>query len=148
MTLDHPDLAEPVLSVLSGRLGSVPERPEVPPSLISRLDEIFEGLPSTYRQDAWVGERWRVGQATVAHVFGGEDQQFRIVFHAPDSEVMAFEHLSPSHFRAGWGRNVVGIIIDDDTDWEDLAEMLTDSYCLQAPAKLAAQLEVIPGGEA
>ena len=29
----------------------------------------------------------------------------------------------------------------DDTDWTELAELLTDSYCLQAPAKLAARVE-------
>ncbi|WP_202619075.1 MmcQ/YjbR family DNA-binding protein [Ornithinimicrobium cavernae] len=46
----------------------------------------------------------------------------------------------PPYFKAGWGQNVVGIVLDDDTDWEDLGEMLTDSYCLQAPATLAAQV--------
>ena len=122
----------------------VAERPEVPAALIHRLDRILAELPETYREDAWVGQRWRVGQATVAHVFGGEDQQFRIVFRAPDSEVMSFEHLGPSHFKAGWGRNVVGVIIDGDTDWDDLREMLIDSYCIQAPATLVSQLDVPP----
>lgn len=118
----------------------VTERPPVPQEFLERLDAIFATLPEVYREGAWVGERWRVGQATIAHVFGGEDQLFRIVFRAPDSEVMTFEHLSPAHFRAGWGRNVVGIILDEATDWEDVAEMLTDSYCVQAPARLAAEL--------
>nr|WP_281497266.1 MmcQ/YjbR family DNA-binding protein [Ornithinimicrobium sp. F0845] len=112
--------------------------------MIQRLDRVFAELPECDREAAWVGERWRVGQATVAHVFGGEDQQFRIVFRAPDSEVMAFEHLGPSFFRAGWGRNVVGAILGDDTDWEDLREMLVDSYCTQAPARLVAQLTDLP----
>jgi hypothetical protein len=35
---------------------------------------------------------------------------------------------------------VVGLLLDDDTDWEELAELLTDSYCLQAPRELAAQV--------
>jgi hypothetical protein len=50
---------------------------------------------------------------------------------------MAFEHLGEPYFRAGWGRNVVGLLVDDATDWDELAELLTDSYCLQAPATLA-----------
>ena len=29
------------------------------------------------------------------------------------------------------------MLLDDDTDWDELAELLTDSYCLQAPASLA-----------
>ena len=35
------------------------------------------------------------------------------------------------------GRNVVGLLLDDSTDWEELRELLTDSYCLQAPRRLA-----------
>lgn len=120
-------------------------RPEVPESLLRRLDQICAGFPECYRESAWVGQRWRVGQATVAHVFGGEDQQFRLVFRAPDTEVMAFEHLGPSHFKAGWGRNVVGVILDSSTDWDDLTEMLTDSYCVQAPARLAARVSDASG---
>ena len=54
---------------------------------------------------------------------------------------MAFEHLGEPYFRSGWGGNVVGLLLDDDTDWTELAELLTDSYCVQAPAKLAAQVE-------
>jgi hypothetical protein len=81
-----------------------------------------------------------VRQATVAHVFGGEDQRVRIVFRAEPAEVMAFEHLGPPYFRAGWGGNVVGLLLDERTDWEELAELLTDSYCLQAPRSLAEQV--------
>lgn len=84
--------------------------------------------------------RWRVRQATVAHVFGGEDQQFRITFRAELDEVMAFTHLGPPYFKASWGGNVVGLLLDERTDWEELAELLTDSYCLQAPAHLASRV--------
>ncbi|USQ74780.1 MmcQ/YjbR family DNA-binding protein [Ornithinimicrobium cryptoxanthini] len=115
----------------------VVQRPEVSQDWIRRLDIVFESLPESYRERAWVGHRWRVGQATIAHVFGGEDQQFRIVFRAELAEVMAFEHLGPRYFRAGWGDNVVGIILEESSDWAELAEMLTESYCLQAPARLA-----------
>ena len=31
--------------------------------------------------------------------------------------------------------------VDRDSDWEELAELLTDSYCLQAPAHLAARVD-------
>jgi hypothetical protein len=114
----------------------VAARPEVPIAWVRRLRALLEPLPECVEQDAWVGVRWRVGQATVAHVFGGEDQLFRIVFRAEPAEVMAFQHMGAPYFRAGWGGNVVGMLLDDATDWEELAECLTDSYCLQAPARL------------
>jgi hypothetical protein len=118
----------------------VPERPEVPLPWVDRLRGLLD-FPECVEETAWTGVRWRVGAATVAHVFGGEDQRFRITFRAEPAEVMAFEHLGDPYFRASWGRNVVGMLVDDATDWEELGELLTDSYCLQAPATLAVQVE-------
>jgi YjbR len=115
----------------------VPERPEVPEPWVRRLRDLLAELPECAEENAWVGVRWRVGQATIAHVFGGEDGQFRITFRAEPDEVMAFEHLGQPYFRASWGGNVVGLVLDDDTDWSELAELLTDSYCVQAPTRLA-----------
>lgn len=128
------------MSVLSGTLTAM-ARPEVPSELLDRVDAILGALPDCRPEDAWVGVRWRVGQATVAHIFGGEDQLFRIVFHADDDEVAAFEHLGDRYFRAGWGANVVGVIVDEASDWEEVTELLTDSYCIQAPPRLAAQVQ-------
>ncbi|ONH32880.1 hypothetical protein [Pseudofrankia asymbiotica] len=116
------------------------ERPPVPPELASRLGAVLTRFPDCVEEDAWTGVRWRVGQATVAHVFGGEDQLFRVTFRAELGEVMAFERLGPPYFRASWGENVVGLLLDDRTDWEELGEFLTDSYCLQAPAQLAERV--------
>lgn len=118
----------------------MPERPEVPAAWVRRLRGLLEGFPECREEEAWVGIRWRVGQATVAHVFGGEDQLFRITFRAEPDEVLAFQHMGPPYFRAGWGGNVVGLVLDEHTDWQELAECLTDSYCLQAPARLVAQV--------
>jgi YjbR len=115
----------------------VPERPDVPLEWIERLRAVFADLPECVEEDAWTGVSWQVGRATVAHVFGGEDQLFRITFRADPAEVMAFRHLGAPYFRATWGRNVVGLLLDESTDWTELAELLTDSYCLQAPARLA-----------
>ena len=117
------------------------DRPLVPEKWVQRLDAVMTAFPDCTQERAWVGTRWRVGSATVAHVFGGEDQLFRITFRAEPDEVMAFEHLGDPYFRSGWGNNVVGLLLDDDTDWTELAEVLTDSYCLQAPLTLAAQVE-------
>ncbi|SDD49818.1 YjbR protein [Auraticoccus monumenti] len=108
--------------------------------MLRRLTAIMAAFPECEQEGAWVGTRWRVGQATVAHVFGGEDQRFRIVFRAEPEEVMGFEHLGEPYFRTGWGSNVVGLLLDEATDWEELAELLTDSYRLQAPKRLRDQL--------
>ena len=115
-------------------------RPEVPEEWVRRIDAVLSALPRCAAEPAWTGVRWRVGSATVAHVFGGEDGLIRLTFRAEPDEVMAFQHLGPPYFRAGWGGDVVGLVLDDDTDWDEVAELLTDSYCLRAPAHLAEQV--------
>ena len=119
------------------QIAAVAERPDVPREWVERLRVILERFPECEEEPAWTGVAWRVGRATVAHVFGGEDLLFRITFRAEPDEVLAFEHLGAPYFRASWGGNVVGMLLDDATDWDELAELLTDSYCLQAPARLA-----------
>ena len=118
----------------------VADRPEVPLAWVQRLRTLLERFPECVEEPAWTGVRWRVGSATVAHVFGGEDQRFRITFRAEPDEVMAFEHLGHPYFRASWGHNVVGLLLDEHTDWDELGELLTDSFCLQAPESLAARV--------
>ena len=120
------------------------DRPLVPEEWVRRIDAVLGALPRCEQEAAWTGTRWRVGGATVAHVFGGEDQLFRITFRGEPDEVAAFEHLGDPYFRSGGGGNVIGMLLDDDTDWQELTELLTDSYCLQAPASLAEQV-VRPG---
>ncbi|TYL50000.1 MmcQ/YjbR family DNA-binding protein [Nocardioides sp. BGMRC 2183] len=115
------------------------QRPDVPFAWVELLRGILDRFPRCHEEAAWTGVRWRVGNATVAHVFGGEDQLFRITFRAEPDEVVAFAHLGEPYFRVGG--NAVGLILDERTDWTELAELLTDSYCLQAPDHLAVQVE-------
>jgi hypothetical protein len=113
--------------------------------MLRRIRPLLAGLPGCVEEEAWVGTHWQVRhgshRATVAHVFGGQDQRYRITFRAEPDEVMAFEHLGDPYFKAGWGRNVVGLLLDGDTDWDELAELLTDSYCAQAPRALAERVQ-------
>ncbi|TCJ30847.1 MmcQ/YjbR family DNA-binding protein [Nocardioides jejuensis] len=114
------------------------ERPDPPEEWITRIDAVLTALPECVRVPAWTGMSWKVGSATVAHVFGGEDQLIRLVLRAEPDEVMALQHLGAPYFKASWGTNVVGLVLDGDTDWDEVAELLTDSYCVQAPGHLAA----------
>lgn len=33
------------------------------------------------------------------------------------------------------------MVVDDDTGWDEVAELLTESYCLLAPKRLAALVD-------
>ncbi|GAB4085984.1 hypothetical protein GCM10028784_26140 [Myceligenerans cantabricum] len=117
------------------------ERAPVPADVVLRVAAVFERFPECHEHDAWTGVAWKARDATVGHVFGGEDGLVRITFRAEPDEVQAFQHLGPRYFKAGWGSNVVGMVLDEHTDWDELAELLTDSYCIQAPRSLAAQVQ-------
>jgi hypothetical protein len=47
-------------------------------------------------------------------------------------------------FKPSWGPDVLGVVLDDRTDWDEVGELLTDSYCLLAPKKLAARVNRPP----
>lgn len=120
-------------------------RSEVPPEWVARLDAVLSRFPECRAEKAWAGTRWRVRSATVAHLFGGEDQLLRVTFRADPDEVAAFVHLGGPRFRVGgWGSDAVGLVLDDPEhpiDLDELVELLTDSYCRQAPPALAALVD-------
>lgn len=125
------------------------------PDVLDRVRSICDALPETYQQVAWVGVRWRIRNHTFAHVLAvadgkppaharaiGVDGPLTVLtFRAPASEVDAYASMGHPYFYGGWGRDVVGIVVDDDTDWHEVEELLTDSYRVMAPQTLAARLD-------
>jgi len=41
----------------------------------------------------------------------------------------------------------IGFIVNDKTDWDEVRELITDSYCLVAPKKLIRLLELPDAGD-
>ena len=131
----------------------------MPPEILDHLRPICLGLPETYEELAWVGVRWRVRKRTFAHVLiASPDHQMAytraastdepicvMTFRAPGDEIDGLVTGGYPFFKPGWGADVVGIVLDDDVDWDEVAELLTDSYCVLAPKKLAALVDRPPG---
>ena len=128
---------------------------DLSPEVLDRVRSICSALPETHEQVAWVGVRWRIRHDTIAHLLvvadgkpqaharaiGGDGPVTVLSFRAPASEVDAYASLGHPYFYGGWGRDVVGIVLDDDTDWDEVEELLADSYRVMAPRKLAARLD-------
>jgi predicted DNA-binding protein (MmcQ/YjbR family) len=51
--------------------------------------------------------------------------------------------LSIGHpfFASRAGRDRIGVLLTDDTDWEEIRELVTESYRILAPKKLTALLD-------
>ena len=125
--------------------------------VIKRLRAICLELPEAYEEDAWVGVRWRIRQRTIGHVRMVQPDLVpqpavyaMLPKHSEPLCVMTFRSPSPEYealiasgypfYRPDWGEDVVGMVFDDDTDWDEVRELLTESYCRLAPKKLIALL--------
>jgi hypothetical protein len=101
-------------------------------------------LPEAYEEPAWVGTRWRIRKRTFAHVRTEGTAAGPITwlkFRLRGAELDAVLATGHPFFPAGYGPDVVGVIIDDDTDWDDVAELLQESYRLFAPKRLIERLD-------
>jgi hypothetical protein len=133
----------------------VPDRPEVAPEIVARLRAICLGLPDAREEEAWVGTRWRVRTKTFAHVLtiadGWPPAYARaastdgpatvLTFRSRGPELEALGAAGPPFFRPVWHPEAVGVLLSDDVDWEEIAELLTESYCTLAPPSLVSRVD-------
>ena len=106
--------------------------------LLAVVRPLCLALPEAYEEPAWIGLRWRIRRRTFLHVYTTDEQgsayidlddpAILMTFRAPPGELAALTHAGPPFFRADWAENVVGMVLDDDTDWVEVSEMVTDSY--------------------
>jgi hypothetical protein len=134
---------------------------DVAPELLDRVRSICLGLPETYEEPAWIGVRWKVRQRTFAHVFAVDDASTSIMkeimhlqgettavtFRVPAEDLLALRAAGHPFYYAGWGRNAMCLHLDDTTDWSEVAELMTESYCLLAPQKLVARVDRPSGSD-
>ncbi|HEY3140926.1 MAG TPA: MmcQ/YjbR family DNA-binding protein [Acidimicrobiales bacterium] len=122
----------------------MPEYADVTPEVVAELRSMCLGLPEVYEEPAWTGTRWRVRKRTIAHVLTIDSADGPITvmtFRSSGAELEALWAAGHPFFRPGSGTNVVGMVLDENVDWEEVAELLTESYCVLAPKKLIAQVD-------
>lgn len=118
---------------------------DVPEVVEARLRDLCLGLPDAYEESAWVGTRWMVRKRTFAHVLGvqtgGAEPSVVLAFRSTGEELEVLRHLGPPYLFLGWGRNAIGVVLDDATDWDEVGELVVESYCVMAPKKLVALVD-------
>jgi hypothetical protein len=117
---------------------------DVPDDVTIRLRAMCLGLPDAYEERAWVGTRWMVRKRTFAHVLGvevdGADPIVVLTFRSEGEEFEVLRRAGYPFSVLGWGRNAMGMVLDDP-DWEELRELVTESFCVMAPRKLTSLIE-------
>jgi len=133
----------------------MPRRIEPDPALVRRLAAIALALPEAHEEEAWTGVRWRIRAKTFAHVMVGQEgyeSSFRditgitdpttvLTFHSSGDELLALANAPLPFYKPPWSGTIVGLVLDRDTDWSEVAELVTDSYRFCAPQKLGRLLD-------
>jgi hypothetical protein len=108
--------------------------------VVDRLRELCLTLDGAVEIEAWTGTSWRVGDVTFAHVVQLDDgwppryaRAFRtggaatvVTFQSDEADALTAN--GHPFYRPGWRRDLVGLVIDDDSDWGELRELLIDSH--------------------
>ena len=121
---------------------------------LSRLRLVCLDLPEVVEEKAWVGIRWCVSKKNFAHLLRIQDGWPPAYAKAADTggpaTVCTFR-LSRQHcaaarfarapyFRPVWFPNIAGVLLEERTDWDELGELIRDSYRVLAPKKLVARM--------
>jgi hypothetical protein len=123
---------------------------DVPLEIVAQLRSVCLGLPEAYEEPAWVGTRWRVRGRTFAHILridsgwppayaraaGADGPICVMTFESSSPELEALENAGHPFFSPRWRPSIVGMVLDAGVDWDEVAELLTESYCNLAPKQL------------
>ena len=115
----------------------------MPKQPIDRLRAICLALPEAEEKEAWGDPTFRVRDKIFAMEKRG-DGRISVWCKAPPGSQMVLVGADPERFfvppyvgQKGW----VGMRLDTYPDWEEVAKVVTRSYRLIAPKRLAALLK-------
>jgi hypothetical protein len=119
----------------------------MPPSPLARLRRICLALPEAHEVEAWGEPTFRVRNKVFAmyasadsHHGGGRPGVWAKAGPGNQALMVAAEptrYFKPPYVGVGgW----VGIWLDRDADWKEIAALMRDSYRLIAPRKLLEKL--------
>jgi predicted DNA-binding protein (MmcQ/YjbR family) len=125
---------------------------EVPPDVVERVRTLCLALPEvTVRID-----ESRIRARSTAQSFDIRRRSFcllvatesrtgepvpRLVLRVDPDDREALLSVGRPFFATRAGRDRIGVLLSDDTDWAEMRELVTESYRLLAPKKLTALLD-------
>jgi hypothetical protein len=125
---------------------------EVPEEIVERVRGLCLALPevtvrvdesrSSARSTAWVFDiRRRAFCVLVAREYAPGKSVPLLVLHADPEERRALLAIGRPFFPTRLGRDRIAVALLRGTDWEEMRELVTESYRILAPKKLSALLD-------
>ncbi|MDH3706082.1 MAG: MmcQ/YjbR family DNA-binding protein [Acidimicrobiia bacterium] len=112
-------------------------------ALTQRLREICLALPDATEQETWGHPTFRVRKKIFVGCGVDDDGRFTTSMKAaPGEQEVLLAEGHPFFFpkyvgSKGW----IGVELGDDTDWDEIAELVEDSYRAIAPKTLTKKLD-------
>ena len=119
------------------------EYADVPVGVVAELRSVCLGLPETVEKQVWAGTQWRIRDRMFAHVLAidfADGPVTVVTFRSSGPELDALRSAGLPFFRPAWGANLVGMVLDAGMNWDEVTELLIESYCVLAPRKLVEQI--------
>ncbi len=92
--------------------------------------------------------QFKIRRRTFAHVFTIVDpagnEVTMLVCRADPEEREVLRAIGHPFFIPGSGGDRVGVVLHGSTDWDEMGELIAESYRLLAPKKLAALVDAPP----
>lgn len=134
-------------------------QPPITAETLGKLRAICLGLPEAYEEAAWTGTRWCVAKKNFAHVVAIVDgwppayaQAAQnggplsvLTFRLPIARLASPRYRRAPFFKPAWFADILGLRLEADTDWDEIEELLVESYRVLAPKRLARRLEALDG---
>ena len=112
-----------------------------------RLRAICTAFPEVTERLSHGEPTWFVRKVFVSFADRHHDDRVAIWCAAPPGAQSARVLADPEHYFVPpyvGGRGWIGVYLDVDVDWDEVAEVITEAYRQVAPKRLAARLD-LPG---
>ena len=109
--------------------------------LLAEVREVCLALPETVEVEAWGRPTFRAGKKIFA-LYSGDDEARTVIFK-PDADERAALLDDPRISKppywgpSGW----LALALDGDTEWQEVAELVEDSYRQVALKRMLAALD-------
>lgn len=119
--------------------------PEVPDEIVERVRTLCRSLPeTTERVDKWA-YAFEIRRRSFCLLVAPEGPDGvpvpLLAMRADPDEREVLIRMGHPFFAPRSGGNRIGVLIDDRTDWDEIGELVTESYRILAPKKLSALLD-------
>jgi hypothetical protein len=125
---------------------------EVPEVIVERVRTLCLALPEvTVRIDESLtrsrstAQSFDIRRRSFCLLVAAEDPTGKpvplLVLRADPEEREALLSIGRPFFAPRAGRDRIGVLLTDDTDWEEVRQLVTESYRVLAPKKLTALLD-------